>query len=108
MRRAALLLLPLLLLGACAAKSTYITIVQTDTVYENGRPKFQVHPGEMLQILGEETCPRGSGTCWVVRSVKTDEVGFVSVEVMRARHRIEKRPTIAPPKPHDAEATRSR
>ena len=62
-------LLPILVLAGCAAKTTYVTIVQPDVVHEGGRPKFAVQPGDALEVLYDKTCLGGQGNCWAVRQV---------------------------------------
>ena len=93
MRRMAVAFASLSLLVACASSTTRIAIQSRDWVAEYGRPKFEVGPGDELEVLYSQPC-RGaaSETCWAVRNVKTGETGFVTKRHATAVHRLYKVP----------------
>ena len=63
-----------------------IAIQNKDTVWEYGKPKFQVYKGDHLYPLSKKTCRGGKGECWKVMNVKTGETGYVSAKKMKADH----------------------
>jgi hypothetical protein len=77
------------LLSACASSTTRIAIQSRDLIYVNGRPKFEVFPGDELEVLYSQPC-RGSAaeTCWAVRNVKTGATGFTSKKHATMMHRV--------------------
>ena len=76
------------LLISCATQVTYIEIKEDDLVYEFGEPKFEVNPGDKLEILNSKICRGGSGICYKVKKVQTGEIGYVTKKRMEARHRV--------------------
>jgi hypothetical protein len=69
---------------------TFIEIKEPDQVREFGEPKYDVSPGDILEVIQTKTCRSGSGICWKVRNIKTGELGYVFAERMRKRHRVYK------------------
>lgn len=65
---------------------TYIKIISPDYVYEYDKVKYEVYPGEVLEVLKRERCRGGIGECWNVRHVKTGEIGYVFEDKARKRH----------------------
>jgi len=58
-----------------------------------GQPKFEVGPGDELEVLYSKPCRRNNReTCWAVRNVRTGETGFVNKRLMMAAHRVYKAP----------------
>lgn len=57
---------------------TFIEIKKPDQVYEFGEPKYEVSPGDILEVKSIKRCRSGKGVCWEVRNVKTGELGYVS------------------------------
>jgi len=53
-----------------------------------GKPKFEVKPGDILEVTHTQTCISGSGICWEVKNTRTGEWGFVSAEIMKRRHHV--------------------
>ncbi len=90
MKAALPLLICSLTLAGCvtSTRTTFIAIQAPDEVREFGRPKFPVAPGDELEVLWSQPCGGCEGTCWAVRSVRTNQTGFVQETVMRARHRV--------------------
>jgi len=72
--------------------TTYINIQYPDKVYEGGRFKFAVSPGDELELMYTKTCLNGRGECWVVRNVKTDEIGVMSEKRIKGLHKVYKAP----------------
>jgi hypothetical protein len=71
---------------------TFIEIKEPDQVREFGEPKYDVSPGDILEVIHTKTCRSGSGICWKVRNIKTGELGYVFAERMKKRHRVYERP----------------
>jgi len=66
----------------------YIEIKESDAVYEYGLEKYEVWPGDKLEIIGSKTCRSGRGLCWKVRNVKTGEIGYVRADRMKKTHHV--------------------
>jgi peroxiredoxin len=94
------LLMCSLTLAGCATSTstTFIAIQAPDEVREFGKLRFQVVPGDELEVLRSQPCRGGHGTCWAVRNVSTNETGFVSEDRVRALHRV----YLAPKRPKTA------
>lgn len=90
MKAALPLLICSLTLAGCATstRTTFIAIQAPDEVQEFGRLKFLVAPGDELEFLRSQPCRGGQGTCWAVRSVTTNQTGFVREDRVRALHRV--------------------
>jgi hypothetical protein len=90
MKKIFLLLILMVSLFACATAKTktYIEIMHPDQIYEYGQFKFAVNPGDKLVVIRSKVCRGGHGKCWEVRNVKTGEMGFTRVDVMKATHRV--------------------
>jgi len=43
---------------------TYIDIQQADKIYEFGKFKYAVNPGDKLEVVRSKLCRGGSGECW--------------------------------------------
>ena len=71
---------------------TFIEIKETEQVWEFGKLKYEVSPGDILEVIETKTCRSGSGTCWKVRNIKTGEVGYVFTERMKKRHHVYESP----------------
>jgi hypothetical protein len=67
---------------------TFIEIKEPDRVYEFGELKYEVSPGDILELMDTKTCRSGSGICWKVRNIKTGELGYVFAERMKKRHHV--------------------
>jgi len=74
---------------------TYIDIQQADKIYEFGKFKYAVNPGDKLEVVRSKLCRGGSGECWEVRNVRTGEIGYTRVDRMKASHRIYKTTSLA-------------
>jgi hypothetical protein len=73
----------------CSTTKKYIEIKGSDVVYEDSeKVKYEVLPGDKLEILSAENCRDGKGLCWKVRNVKTDEIGYVSADKMKVKHNV--------------------
>jgi len=93
MRRLLLATLGLAALCACASTSTRIAIQSRDWVGMFGQPKFEVQPGDELEVLYSKPCRRNRvETCWAVRNVRTGESGMMSERHAKAVHRVYKAP----------------
>ena len=75
-----------------AQTSTYISIQYPDKVYEGGKFKYAVTPGDELELMYTKTCLDGHEECWVVRNVKTNEIGVVAAQRMKGLHKVYKAP----------------
>jgi hypothetical protein len=74
---------------SCTPKITrFIEIEEPDVIYEYGKGKFEVYPGDTLGILEPKTCRGGSGICYKVQDMETGEIGYVRKTRMEERHRI--------------------
>jgi hypothetical protein len=89
-----LALMGLALLSACASSTTRIAIQSRDWISMGGQPKFEVGPGDELEVLYSKPCRGVFGTCWCVRNLKTGETGFVSQEHAEKVHRVYKTPKV--------------
>lgn len=67
---------------------TFIEIKEPDRVDEFGELKYEVSPGDILEVMDTKTCRSGSGICWKVRNIKTGELGYVFAERMKKRHHV--------------------
>jgi len=66
----------------------YIKIYVPESVYEGGKVKFNVIPGDTLEIIRIKRCLDGKKECWVVRNVKTGETGVVGANRMKYRQHV--------------------
>jgi hypothetical protein len=66
----------------------FIEIQEEDLVYEYGKPKYKVFPGDKLQVVLSKTCRGGKGLCWKVKNTETGEIGYVVANPMKERHRV--------------------
>lgn len=73
-------------------QTMYIEILENDTIWEFGKAKFEVKPGDRLEIQKEKICRGGKGICYKVKNLKTDEIGYVFAERMKERHKIYSKP----------------
>jgi hypothetical protein len=73
---------------SCATSKRYITIKEPDVIYEYGKGKFEVYPNDTLEILEIKTCRGGTGICWKVKKLETEEYGYVSAKRMNERHEV--------------------
>ena len=64
----------------------YIKIQVSDIVGSGGKVKFEVIPGDVLEIIRKKPCLGGMGICWEVKNLKTGETGFVPAKRMKNRH----------------------
>jgi tetratricopeptide (TPR) repeat protein len=71
-----------------AKTKIYIDIMQPDQIFEFGKFKFAVNPGDKLEVLSSKVCRDGYGQCWEVRNVDTGETGYARVDMMKAYHRV--------------------
>ena len=69
---------------------TFIEIKEPDQVHEFGELKYEVSPGDILEVKRIKRCRSGRGICWEVRNVKTGELGYVSAERMEKMHHVYK------------------
>jgi len=91
MKQLSLVLLAAVLLAmvtSCATSKKYITIKEPDVVSEHGKGKFEVYPGDTLEIIEIKTCLGGSGICWKVKNIETGEYGYVRAKRMNERHEV--------------------
>jgi hypothetical protein len=72
---------------------TFIEIKEPDQVREFGELKYEVSPGDILEVIATKRCRSGSGICWKVRNIKTGELGYVFAERIKKRHRVYEKPT---------------
>lgn len=63
----------------------YIKIYVPESVYDGGKVKFNVIPGDILELIRINPCGGGKKECWVVRNVKTGETGVVAANRMKYR-----------------------
>ncbi len=77
-----------LMICSCTNSKKYITIMEPDEIYEYEKYKFDVQPGDILEILEIRTSRDGIEICWKVRNMETGEVGTVRAERMKERHEI--------------------
>ena len=81
----------LFILGcATTQKTTIVEIKYPDKVFEYGKFKYEVNPGDELEVMYTKTCRGGYGECWVIRNVKTNELGVVSANRMKKLHKVYK------------------
>lgn len=73
---------------SCASSKKYITITEPDEIYEYEKYKFDVQPGDILELLEIRTCRDGIEICWKVRKMETGEVGYAKAERMKSIHEI--------------------
>ena len=73
---------------SCANNKKYITITEPDEIYEYEKYKFDVQPGDILELLEIRSCRDGIEICWKVRKMETGEVGYVKGERMKTIHKI--------------------
>ena len=73
---------------SCATSKKYITITEPDEIYEYEKYKFDVQPGDILEILEIRTCRNGIEICWKVKKMETGEVGEVKAERMKTMHEV--------------------
>lgn len=71
-----------------SAEKTYIRIEKKEQIFEGGQLKFEVAPGDILEVVRVRTCRTGYGICWQVRNIKTGEIGFRNAGLMKRRHTI--------------------
>jgi len=94
MKRIIIFLALIFSLVACATvkttTKTFIDIQQPDQIFEFGKFKYSVKPGDQLEVLRSKVCRGGEGECWEVRNVSTGEIGYTRVDRMKASHRIYK------------------
>ncbi len=64
----------------------YIKIEVPDSVFSGGKVKFNLIPGDILEVIRKKLCLDGKGECWEVKNIKTGETGFVNAERMKNRH----------------------
>jgi len=64
----------------------YIKIEEPDSVFAGGKVKYNLIPGDFLEVIRKKTCLGGKGECWEVKNIKTGETGFVNAERMKNRH----------------------
>jgi hypothetical protein len=83
-----MLLITIITVSSCSRSTRYIKIQEPDVVYEYGKGKYEVWPGDLLEIRAIKTCRGGSGICWKVRNVKTGEIGYVNAVRMKERHHV--------------------
>jgi hypothetical protein len=72
----------------CSTSRRYIEIQGSDAVFEYGKVKYEVWPGDKLEIVAAQTCRGGKGLCWRVRNIKTGETGYVSADKMKENHHV--------------------
>lgn len=72
----------------CSTSRRYIEIKSSDAVFDYGTVKYEVWPGDKLEILAAKTCRGGKGLCWRVRNIKTGEIGIVSADRMKKYHHV--------------------
>jgi hypothetical protein len=73
---------------ACSTSKRYIEIRESDVVYAYGQVKYEVWPGDKLEIVRSHTCRGGRGLCWDVRNIKTGEIGSVKADRMKEIHHV--------------------
>jgi len=69
-----------------AYNKPYFVIRVEDHVYEGGKPKFTVSPGDVLEIQTTRTCISGHGLCARVINPDTGEWGFIGMSTMKKLH----------------------
>jgi hypothetical protein len=69
--------------------ATYINIQKPDNLYEYGKLKYTVSPGDVLEVMRSKTCRSGYGECWQLRNVKTGEIGYANADRMKEAHQIQ-------------------
>ena len=88
-----LALIGLALFVGCASGTTRIAIQSRDWVGMYGQPKFEVGPGDELEVLYSKPCRRDPlEVCWGVRNIRTGETGIVSKRHVMAAHRVYETP----------------
>lgn len=92
MKKAFLLIIVAIALSSiitCSTIKEYVEIKGSDVVYEDSEEvKYEVFPGDKLEILAAQNCRDGKGLCWKVRNVKTGEIGYVSADKMKENHHV--------------------
>ena len=91
MKKAFLLIIAgiaLISMMSCSTSRRYIEIKRSDAVFEYGKVKYEVWPGDKLEIVAAKTCKGGKGLCWRVRNIKTGEIGIVSADRMKENHHV--------------------
>ena len=73
---------------SCVTSKKYITITEPDEIYEYEKYKFDVQPGDILEILEIRTSRDGIEISWKVRKMETGEVGYIEAERMKTTHEI--------------------
>ncbi len=71
-----------------ASGKKYIKIFAPDSVFSGGKVKFNVIPGDTLEVIRIKPCLDGKKECWVVRNVKTGETGVVAANRMKYRQHV--------------------
>ncbi len=67
------------------AGKKYIKILVPDSVFDGGKVKFNVIPGDILEVIRKKLCLDGKRECWGVKNIKTGETGVVLAEGMKNR-----------------------
>ena len=83
-------------ISGCATTqtTTFVEIKYPDKIFEYGKFKYEVSPGDELEVMYTKTCRGGYGECWVIRNVKTNELGVVSANRMNKLHKVYKKPKV--------------
>jgi hypothetical protein len=86
-----LFLMVVFLIIGCSTTSTpkrFIEIKESDVIHEYGKPKYEVWPGDKLEIIDIKRCRSGRGLCWKVKKLETGEIGYVSADRFKEIHHV--------------------